>query len=120
MINQITVDVVLEDGKVDELASTQAFQAALSEHIAQYEVESSAISDAVNAVFDQYPGKAIASPTLASLAAMKLNATPANHGSLCERVLDFVRANQGEGGTLQMRKGKGGGISRVADLPAAK
>ena len=103
MSNQITVDVVLADGKVDELASTQAFQAALSEHIAQYEVESSAISDAVNAVFDQYPGKAIAS-----------------HGSLCERVLDFVRANQGEGGTLQMRKGKGGGISRVADLPAAK
>lgn len=108
--------VVLSNGSVDVAASTAKFQAQLASYITERETETSQIGEAVNAVFDAHKGKTLTMPTLQALATQQLNAQPENFKALSERVAAYVRENNG--GSLRITKGKGGGVSRVADLPA--
>ena len=116
----LNVELVLTNGQVDVEASEEAFHTAMSNYIAQHETETSAIADAVNAVFDAHMGKAINMPTLSALTTVRLNAQPQNFSSLSELVLEYVRANsKGDDSLFVIRKGKAGGCARRADLPVA-
>jgi hypothetical protein len=108
--------VVLSGGSVDVAASTAKFTAALNDYVVSRETENGQIATAVSAVFDEHKGKTLTMPTLAALAVQKLNAQPENFKALSERVSTFVREQNGT--TLRITKGKGGGVSRVADAPA--
>ncbi len=126
----LTVELVTAGGHIDQAASEQAFRTALSRRIAELETEQDSIAAATAELFDQYRGQAIAMPTLGSLVAQKLNAQPENHAVLSERVKAYVRANSQEvkaaDGTVTkhpdslfvIAKGKNGGVSRRADMPA--
>lgn len=115
----LNVELVMQNGKVDEEASLNVFQAQLDEFVAQHAVETDTIATAVAALFDKYLGKAIAMPTLSSLVCHRLNASPENHGALSEQTLNYVRANsKGDDSLFVIVKGQHGGVARRADCPA--
>ena len=131
MTDSLNVDLVRTNGRIDEAASTAAFQAALTRHIAEVELQTEQIEAAVSALFDQHMGKSIPMPTVGSMVATLLGAQPENHGVLAARTLDYVRANSqttgsAKGGDLVQHpdslffisKGAGGGVYRRADRPA--
>jgi len=108
-------------GTTDRDASLQAAEAALDKYIAERETEQDTISQAVNAVFDQYKGAALTMPTIEGMTLRHLNAQPANYKTLGKLVLDHVRANSGardSGATFGISKGVGGGVRRWCDVPA--
>lgn len=110
-----------ENGSVDVEASCLKFRGELEKHLAAREVETSAIAEAVHAVFDQYKGVNINMPALTNAVLSRMGATPSTFAVLSERTAEYVRENAGEGGAFKIAKGKGGGVRRVADIaPAAK
>ena len=127
-MDSITTVLVRVDGRVDEQATRDAFAAQLSQHVASCELEESAIADAVSAVFDAHRGTALAMPILCNFALTELNVQPENYNTLHERTAQYIRANsQGEKdketGAVErpdslfvIAKGKGGGVSRRADM----
>jgi hypothetical protein len=115
----ITVKLVMDNGRVDSGASVEAFEAELSKFVAAHETELSSVASAVSAVFDEHLGHSINMPTLSALTAMRLNAQPSNFGALSELVLDYVRADaKSASPTYTIRKGKAGGVARIADIVA--
>lgn len=130
MSNSLTVELVSNDGHIDQAASTEAFRGALVKRIAELETEQTEIAEQLSALFDQYQGKAIPMPTLGSMVAQRLNAQPENFKVLSDRTLDYVRANSQSTGSeddgnlvlhpdseFVIGKGKGGGCYRRADRP---
>lgn len=131
MSTSITVNLVVTDGLVDIDASEAVFRSAALKRQAELETEGAEIAQACEELFDQYRGKAIPMPTVGSMVAQKLNAQPENFKVLSDRVLDYVRANSQATGSEEdgtyaehpdslfvIGKGKGGGCSRRADVPA--
>jgi hypothetical protein len=130
MTISLTVDLVTQDGHIDIDASTEAFRSAAIKRQAELETETTEIAQAVSDLFDLHR-KAIPMPVLGSLVAQRLNAQPENFKVLSDRALDYVRANsqttgsEEDGNLVQhpdslfvIGKGKGGGCSRRADMPA--
>jgi hypothetical protein len=115
MSNNVVDFIVRVNGSIDQEATLNKFSAALAEYKAKRETEDVDISNAVNQVFDKYRGASINLPALSNLACATLKVSPEAHASMTKRVADFVRANAGEGGAFEIRKGKGGGVSRRAD-----
>lgn len=77
------------------------------------------IGAAVHQVFDTYKGASIATPALTTLVLGILKpSTLEAMATLGERVKEYISANAAEGGTLEVRKGKGGGARRVCDIVA--
>lgn len=115
MTNPVADFIVRNNGSIDLEASRAKFTAALELYTAERETEDASVADAVNAVFDQYKGAAVNLPALKSLALGKLNATHAQFALLSDRVGNYVKANPS---LFEVKKGKGGGVSRLADKPA--
>lgn len=102
------------DGSVDMAASANAYTKALSEWCTSNETASETIETAVEAVFDRFDGR-ITVPALLGLALSELGATPAQHKSLENRVRAYVKGQcAGNTGRLDMVKGVGGGVQRLA------
>lgn len=99
-------------GMVDVAASTAAYAEALTAWVAENEADTQRLTDVVNAVFDRFPGKTLPMPALLSLVVTELGATPAQYKAVTDRAHAHVRCMAGEGGTLVIAKGKGGGVSR--------
>lgn len=99
------------DGSVDVAASAGAYALALTKWVAENEVPVTDIETAVEAVFDQH--KKLPMPALLSAAVNELGATPAQFKALTERCGSYVRG-QATLGRLEITKGKGGGVSRIA------
>lgn len=105
-----------DDGKVNVQGTMDKFHGELVKYLATRETEDKDIAVAVNAVFDQFKGANCNLPALASLAIAKMsNVDPNNWGTLQERIADYVRENPG---LYQIKKGKGGGVTRISDHPA--
>lgn len=104
------------NGSIDSTATVAKFQTELAAFETGTAEEQSNIAGAVSAVFDENPkGSRITMPTLCSLAVAKLNAEVTNYQALSDKVHAFVKANTD---TYSVAKGKGGGVGRIADLPA--
>jgi hypothetical protein len=116
--NTLTVNLVTDaSGNVDEAASQAAFTSALTAHVAERETQNDLIADGVKSLFDQYLGKSISMPTVASMVTQKLGAPPESFKTISDRVLNYVRANsQGDNSLLVVTKGKGGGCARRSDI----
>jgi hypothetical protein len=121
------------DGVVDTDATMEKFAADLDTYIAERQIESETISNAVNGVFDDLKGVRVNVPFVVSSTLQRLNvaAHPAMYATLAERVHSFLSDNsQGKtdkatgaverpNSLFVIGKGKGGGIGRRADLPVA-
>jgi len=110
------------DGSVDVAASANAYAKALTEWTAQNETDSDTIETAVEAVFDRFDGR-IAMPALLGLTLQELSATPAQHKALTVRVCAYLKGQAaGNTGRLDVMKGVGGGVLRLAtpgaEIPA--
>lgn len=136
-VTNLTVKLVRSsNGEIDDAASTAAFQAELAQYKANRELEESTISDAVHAVFDQYPDAVMTMPVIRTFSLQKLNAQPANAEILGEKVLEFVRENADRPAqkdkktkailvpaepprtrTFAIVKGARGGVRRWSDVP---
>lgn len=106
------------DGTIDQDAWEAAAVAAVGKRVAELETSTAQIAEVVSSLFDQFRGQHLKMPALASAACNSLNTPPEYFGLRSEQVLSYVRANAGEGGIFEIRKGKSGGCARVADLPA--
>lgn len=100
------------DGSVDVAASANAYAKALTEWAAQNEIPSAEIETAVEAVFDAHEGR-LPMPALVSFAVQELSAAPEQFKTLSDRVHAYVKG-QAEVGRLNIGKGKGGGVARLA------
>jgi hypothetical protein len=99
-------------GAVDVVASAKAYADALTAWVAENELDPQTLTDAVNAVFDRFPGQKLPMPALVSLTVSDLGVQPAEHRMMTERVHTHIRSLAGEGGSLVITKGKGGGVAR--------
>jgi hypothetical protein len=138
-MSSFSINVVLVrdevTGEVDEAATTQAFQMALSRYKAQRELEDTTIGSNVHAAFDQYPGVFLPMESLISGVVQALNPTPENFSVLKEKVTAYIHDNadrqekkdRKSGEVIQLaepprtrafgiRRGKGGGICRWSDV----
>jgi hypothetical protein len=133
MATLITLALVLgSDGKVDKSATLASCDSAIDKYVAQRETEQATIAECVGAIFDQYKGATLNMPFVQNEACRRLNASPANFKVLQDLAADYVRENsqgakvgEGDSATVEhpeslflITKGKGGGVSRRADLPA--
>lgn len=110
------------DGSVDLAASANAYTKALSEWCTSNEVASDTIENAVEAVFDRFNGR-ITTPALVSMTLAELGAAPSQHKALDTRVRAYLKGQcAGNTGRLDMVKGVGGGVQRLAkpgqEIPA--
>ena len=101
------------------VASATAYAEALTAWVAENEADTQRLTDMVNSVFDSAGGKTLPMPFLVSQAVAGLGATPQEHAAVTKRVHGHVRCMAGEGGTLVISKGKGGGVSRKS-APASE
>jgi hypothetical protein len=99
-------------GAVDVAASANAYATALTKWCAENEVASDTIELAVETAFDRHPGR-LPMPALLSAAVNELAPEPAQFKTLSQRVHDYVRG-QAKLGRLDIGKGKGGGVERLA------
>jgi hypothetical protein len=99
------------NGSVDVAASANAYAAALANWVVENETPTADIEAAVEAVFDQHPK--LTMPTLLSHVVHELGATPEQFKALTERSGAYVRG-QATLGRLEITKGKGGGVARLA------
>jgi hypothetical protein len=99
-------------GSVDVEASSAAYADALTAWAAENETSAEAVEAAVEAVFDRFPGS-MHVPVLVSFAVAELGATPAQHTAMTKRVSAYLKG-QSALGRLEVTKGVGGGIKRLA------
>jgi len=112
--------LVVSSGSVDVEATVSNFRSALVKHLAERETEQATIALAVHAVFDKNRGQVISMPALTGLALQELNAQPENFAALTDRVQEYVRDHsKGDASLFVIAKGKGGGVRRRSDIPAA-
>jgi hypothetical protein len=135
----VTLATLAASGRVDREASLTACETALDQFIAEKDTQDETIAEAVNAVFDKYPGVNINMPALNNYAMQELNALPSNHAALSERVLAYVRENADRHQKTDKKtkailqaaeaprtrlfcitNGKGGGVKRWSDVPASE
>lgn len=103
------------DGSVDLDGSCDKFRGALQTFIAATADLNTEISTAVNAVFDEHKGARMAVPTLVNFALGKMNVGIADWSARTKQVHDYVSSSKS---LYDIRKGKGGGVCRISDLPA--
>lgn len=101
-------------GAVDVVASVSAYTQALQTWVSENEADVQQLTDTVNEVFDKYPSQVLPMPALVSMVVTELGATPSEHKTVTARVYAHVRCMAAEGGTLQITRGKGGGVTRLA------
>jgi len=104
--------IQLSDGTIGVEATCQKFRLALLAHIAEQDKRDDEVSSAVNGVFDHYRGARINMPALVSAALTRMNVHPENYKTLEGAVLTHIRRNPN---VFRVSKGKGGGVSRIAD-----
>ena len=111
-----------EKGQVDQKMTLDKFTTDLSRYCAAAETEHVVLAEKVNETFDKFKGAKLNMPALVSLTLQALSVTPENYKIMTEKVQDFVRANAGERGKapFNIAKGKGGGVSRWADMPLSE
>lgn len=103
------------DGSADVSASANAYAKALTSWKVDNEIPTETIETAVEAVFDRFPGQRLPMPALLSAAVLGLSATPDQHKALTTRCHAYVTGQSaGNTGRLDIGKGKGGGVLRLA------
>jgi hypothetical protein len=116
MSNNISSFLVrFSNGSINVTASVSAFEAALNDYVKASEETNSGIDAAVNAVFDKHKGARMPVPTLVSLALGEMNCSASDWAERSKQVHAYVTGNKG---LFEVKKGKGGGVARLADLPA--
>lgn len=98
-------------GEVDVAASANNYANALTSWKSENEIPVADIEAAVEAVFNKHPK--LPMPALLSAAVNELSDAPEAFKALTERVGAYVRG-QATLGRLEISKGKGGGVSRLA------
>lgn len=103
------------DGSVDVAASASAYAKALTEWVAQNEIPSETIENAVEAAFDRFDGQRQPMPALIAFALQELKAEPSQHKTLTNRVHAYITGQSAKNtGRLDISKGVGGGVARLA------
>lgn len=115
------------DGSVDVAGSIAAFETALTKFIAENEVESKTIAEAVLAVFEQFKGTNILVPAVVGMALQRLNVQPGNFTAMEKKVHQYVSSNS-QGDTKDgvqenpeslfvIGRGRNGGARLRSDIP---
>jgi hypothetical protein len=110
---------------IDVDASVEKFRGFVIQAAEAHKNDLGIIADGVSAVYNQYPGSFIQIDALKSIVLQKLNVHPSAYGAMADRLHKFVQENtdtgngnnaSGEPAIFRLKKGKGGGFCRLADL----
>jgi len=112
--------VVRSGGLVDVTATLKACGEALTAANTEAQEAFAAVGPAVDAVFAKHAGSSINMPAIESFVVAELGTSPAKYKETAELVSNYVRANAGENGKFEIRKGKGGGVRLRATAAAAE
>lgn len=119
--------VVVKDGVIDVEASVTKFRNAVTIAAETRKNDLEVVAVNVAAVYDQYPGAYIQIDALKSFVLRRLDVSPAAYSEIAERVHKYVQENTEAGNGITeagtpalfvLKKGKGGGFARRADLRA--
>lgn len=121
---------------LDDSKNAAAFEASYANFKAELETEEGTIADAVSAQFGAYPGASQNMPALVHGVLQRLNVIPANHKTMEEKVLSYIRKNSDRPQVTDkktkavtqaaeaprtrlfgIKKGVGGGVCRWSDVP---
>lgn len=111
--------VVRAGGLIDVVATLAACETLLTAANTEQQEAFAAVGPAVDAVFAANPGASINMPAVASFAIAHMGTSTAKYGETVELVQNYVRANAGDSGKFEIRKGKGGGV-RLRTAPSAE
>lgn len=103
------------DGTINEAATLESFKTQVVELIDEEELLGGRIETALQATFKQYRGQTLTMPSLVNVVLVHLTVTPDKFACYSAAVAEYVR-NRPE--TYKIAKGKGGGVSRIADAVA--
>lgn len=106
------------DGSVDQEATVTRFAEQLATFAEQDRTVSQTVLDALNAAFDAQPkGVRMAMPAVVFITMKQLNPPEkANITELQNKIAAVVRSSP----EFKVGRGKGGGVSRVCDIPTAE
>ena len=109
--------VVYVNGLVDMENTLKSVATAIDAYNVSMVNDLETIGVAVHAVFDTYKGVSINKPALVSLTMARLGGTDPNTFALLSERINAYIDSQVDANVLSMKKGKGGGFSRVSDQP---
>jgi hypothetical protein len=108
-------DVALRatDGTIDVESTLAGVAEQLLALVEAESTLSGSITTAVGCVFDTHKGKVLPMPAVCSLAAGIMGVAPDAYNETVAAIQRHIRSNA----TFKVAKGKGGGVSRLADAP---
>lgn len=110
------VAVRAEDGSINVEGTLAGVAEQLLALVEEESTLSGSIATAVGCVFDTHKGKVLPMPAVCSLAASLMGVTPDAYNETVAAIQRHIRSNA----TFKVAKGKGGGVSRIADAPPPK
>lgn len=114
------------DGSIDVDTTVNQFRIDLEKFKAERGTESAEVAAAVAAVFDKYKGApySLTMDCLVSAVFQELGGSAPQFKVYSERISEYVRNNAAphreDGKLFQIKKGKGGGVRRWAEVPEEK
>jgi hypothetical protein len=120
--------VLDNDKNIDVEGSVTKFRNAVTVAAAKRKNDSEVVSGAVHTLFDRFPGAFIQIDAIKSMVCTDLKVHHTAYGEIGDRIHKFVQenteagngiTNEGKPALFVLRKGKGGGFARKADLKAA-
>jgi hypothetical protein len=117
--------VLDSDNNIDVEASCAKFRLHVTKAAEARRHDLDTVSQAVNALYDRFPGAFITIGAIQSMVCSDLKVHPAAYGEISERVHKYMQewkeagngiTEAGKPALFVMKKGKGGGWGRRADL----
>ena len=110
------VAVRAEDGSINVEATLAGVAEQLLALVEAESTLSGSIAEALATVFDTHRGKTLPMPAVCSLAAGLMGVSPSEFNETVAAIGRHIRSNA----AFKVAKGKGGGVSRLADAPPPK
>jgi hypothetical protein len=111
--------VVRNDNGVDVEATMRKFHGDVVALVSHEENDSEAISNAVTAVFDRYPGASINTDAVIHAALVEMNVGVESSQDMSTKVRKYLQTNSSgkreDGQTFRCGKGVGGGLCRWSE-----
>lgn len=111
--------------RIDVEKSVDKYRAVITAARDKQVNDAEVIAEATNAIYDQWKGAYIQIDALKSFVLQRLNVHPNAYGELGDRVHAYINENlelgngitkEGKPALFTLKKGKGGGFARRADL----
>ena len=106
------------DGTLDLQGTLDSITPEVVSLVEKQDSDTLEVAKAVHAVFDMFQGSRLNTAALTSFALQHLTVTPESAGEVTGKIAEYIKVNSGERGSslFSVKRGKGGGVARWADV----